>query len=572
LSLKPDFVMIYRLLLFLAFSLPLAGLAAQDDRPTEEEVNREKSFIEANREKLLGNLDKAIAILRELHRQDSKNPAVAFELGRLLDAEHDTEEAIRFLKLATELDGTNEWYAKTLAELYQREGRNKDGAKLYEQLVANDPDNEYLYFRWAYFLVRAQEVDQALDVYEELEKQVGFTEEIARRRHTLYLGMGELRKAEQELRRLTEAFPEVVDYQHLLASFYEQREQNDKATAIYERILELNPEDAKALLALAGGSNQQRDELRYLAELRPAFERADVDVDLKISKLYPFITKVAETGDREVADAAIELTDLMEQVHNSDAKPFSAAGDLYYYSGRKPEAVAKYRATVERDPGVFAVWEQLLRSYYDLGDYKALYRAANEVLDVFPNRAVVQYYLALGADGRQRYDEALDALSLGELMAGRDETLQALLKALTGQVLMHQKDKSGARAAFQEARKLAPSAADPAFRFGEFLLAEGQRPQALELLELAAQRQPDHPHYAYAYARALYADENYAAANEQLSQALPQGAQYWAAALELMGDTRAQLKDIDGAVRYWEQARELAPSKALDQKIANRSL
>ena len=36
---------------------------------TEEEVNQEKLLIEANREKLLGNYDKAITMLRELFRQ-----------------------------------------------------------------------------------------------------------------------------------------------------------------------------------------------------------------------------------------------------------------------------------------------------------------------------------------------------------------------------------------------------------------------------------------------------------------------------------------------------------------------
>ena len=37
---------------------------------TEEEVNQEKLLIEANREKLLGNYDKAITMLRELFRQE----------------------------------------------------------------------------------------------------------------------------------------------------------------------------------------------------------------------------------------------------------------------------------------------------------------------------------------------------------------------------------------------------------------------------------------------------------------------------------------------------------------------
>ena len=67
-------------------------------------------LIEANREKLLGNYDKAITILRELFRQDSDNTAVAYELGRLLHAEGNLEAAIRYLKTATEQAPDNEWY------------------------------------------------------------------------------------------------------------------------------------------------------------------------------------------------------------------------------------------------------------------------------------------------------------------------------------------------------------------------------------------------------------------------------------------------------------------------------
>ncbi|RME96976.1 MAG: hypothetical protein D6772_11070, partial [Bacteroidetes bacterium] len=204
--------------------------------------------------------------------------------------------------------------------------------------------------------------------------------------------------------------------------------------------------------------------------------------------------------------------------------------------------------------------------------YEALYRTANDALDVFPNRAVLQYYLALGAIGQKRYDEALDALQLGELMAGRDASLQGLMKGLAGQVLMQQGKSKEARAAFEQARKLAPQLADPAFRYGLFLLAENDTQAALDLLSLATEREPDHPHYAYGYAQALYAAKAYAAAAAQLERALYQGAQYWAPALELAGDVQAQLKNLDVAVDYWEQARQLTPSDRLDQKIAKRSL
>ena len=540
---------------------------------TEEDVNRESMLIEANREKLLGNYDKAITLLRELYRQDDENAAVAYELGRLLHAEGKLEEAIRYLKVATKQAPDNEWYLKFLADIYQQEGRNREGAELYETLVEQSPEDQYLAFRLAYFLVRAQEIDKAIKVYEDLEKEIGVNEEIARRKHALFLGVGDSKRAARALVDLTEAYPQVISYKHLLANFYESQGDQDAARKVYEQIVEQNPDDPKAQLALAGGSNIRQDELRYLADLRPAFERSDVDVDLKISKLYPFITQVVETGDPVIADAALELTSIMEDLHNSDPKPFSAAGDLLFHSGRKQEAIAKYQATIERDENVFPVWEQLLVSLYETGDAEGLYDTANDALDVFPNRAVIQYYLAIGADATGQYDDALDAVSMANMMSGRNPNLRAEVRALEGQILAHRNDQSGARSAFADALELAPESPDVNYRYADFLLAQNQIDQATKAAEKAVKAQRTHPYYAELSARIAYRQENYETAEEWMIIARNQGAKYWPEALELSGDIQFQLKNVEQAVTYWEQARALGEnSQRLLDKIANRSL
>lgn len=540
---------------------------------TEEEVNREKLLIEANREKLLGNYDKAITMLRELYRQDGEKAAVAYELGRLLHAEGQLEDAIRYLKAAVDQEPSNEWYLKFLADVYQQEGRNREGADLYETLVEQSPDNQYLAFRLAYFLVRAQEIDKAIKVYEDLEKQVGINEEIARRKHTLFLGLGDTKRAARALVDLADAFPQVLEYKHLLASFYESQGDQDSAQAVYQQIIELNPEDPKAQLALAGGSNIRQDELRYLADLRPAFERSDVAVDLKISKLYPFITQVAETGDVLIADAALELTSIMEGLHNSEPKPFSAAGDLLYHSGRKKEAIEKYRATLERDENVFPVWEQLLVSLYEIGDAAGLYETANDALDVFPNRSIIQYYLAIGADATEKYDDALDAVSMADMMSGRNPALRAEIRALEGQIMAHQGDRAAAERAFNEAMELAGDSPDINYRYAAFLLEKGEDKAARTAIKKAAEVIPSHPYYTELAARIAYQQARYEDAEEWMDRARTAGAKYWPAALELSGDIQFQLKNADQAVEYWEAARALGEnSQRLLDKIANRSL
>ena len=164
-----------------------------------------------------------------------------------------------------------------------------------------------------------------------------------RRKHTLYLGIGNNKKAEKELDRLIAAFPDNIDYKHLLATFYEQTGEAAKATDIYQKILEIDPNDVKARLALAGVKSQDQDELFYLQTLKPIFEQADVDIDTKIEKIFPFIGKVAEEGDANLAKATLELTEILERVHPNEAKAFSASGDLLYYSGKRLEALDKYK-------------------------------------------------------------------------------------------------------------------------------------------------------------------------------------------------------------------------------------
>ena len=556
-------------ILFLIFITPLC-LEAQ---VAEDDIRREGTFIDANREKLLGNFDKAISILRELHRQDAENPGITYELGRLYQALGNTEEAIRFLKKSTDLDPTNEWYPKFLADIYQEEGRNKDGAELYEKLIKQSPNDQYLYFKHAYFLVRAQEINKALKVYNELEKRIGYNEEIARRKHTLFMGMGDIPKAEKELVRLTEAYPGRLDFLHLLASFYETKGDQKDAFRVYEKIILRSPNDPKAALALSGKSTVKNDEIQYLAAMIPIFERTDVDLDLKISKLLPFITNVANTGDITIANAAIQLTDILEEVHGGDAKVYAAAGDLHYHSGQLQKAALKYQATVDRDKSVFSVWMQLLTCHYEMGDFENLLSVTNDALDVYPNRAILQFYLALANEALDDYDNALANLKLAGIMAGKNTDLLTQIKALEGQIYYHKNNNNKATDRFKEAMTLNDHSPEFNYRYGQYLLATGDIKQAKNQAKKAAEAASFNPYYTFGWAKILYTSTDYKAAKAQLDLSLKAGASYWPHALELAGDIQFQLKNIDEAVQWWQKALEKgSTSEQLRNKISNRSL
>ncbi|WP_116126704.1 tetratricopeptide repeat protein [Lewinella sp. IMCC34183] len=411
--------------LFLSAFLCSSALVFAQAEMTEREVKQEERFIEAKREALLGKTDEAIARFETIAEEAPDNDPARFELARLRYAAGNTAGAIKAMEEAYGLR-PNDVYAAYLAELYQAAGRYTDGAELYANLIRQNPSYAENYLQQAAFLVRAQDIKGALKVYESLEARTGVNAELSRRKHALYLGSGDTKRAERELEALVDAFPDRIEYRHLLAGFYNSQDDTKSARRVYEEILRRQPADVRAQLALqdaspAAGPAGNDDELLAI------LARTDVDLDLKVGKLLPLIQQVAATHDRALADRALALAAELRRVHPDAAKAAAISGDLYYHSGRLAEAATAYRETLELDDTVYPVWEQLLSTLYLDNQMADLRRYAEEALDIFPNRPSVYLHYALGEAFRGDYDEADNLLQQAQLMvSGVPEAAAAL--------------------------------------------------------------------------------------------------------------------------------------------------
>ncbi len=558
------------LLLIAGGSLPLSA----QGRFSEAEVNREKLLIDASREKILGNYDKAIELLEELLKGDGENAAAAYELARLFDAKGDTQAAIKWLKKATANESDNPWYAKMLAEVYQKNGQADKAAEIYAGLIKLHPEEEDYYFKLAYHLVKSGNLDKAIKVYDDLEKRIGINEETVRRKHSLYLGMGDNKKAGKELESLISAFPDEVDYRFLLANFYEQIGNKNEAKKVYQDVLRLEPDNVKATLAMAGSVNNASDEQKYLNSLKPIFAQTDVALDLKIGKLLPIIGMIADNGDVALADEAIALTNILEEVHPDNAKVLSAAGDLLYHSNRPQEALNKYQQVLALDESVFLVWENVMYIHLESNDYPALLKTTEEVMDLYPNKAVAYYLNGVANDELGNHNEAVDALDQALLMSMRDGRMQYDVQSRLGQVYCHLKKFDSAEEAFLQALELNPKSSNVMAQYGLCLATQGiEEEKALKLGKQAMKMAPDQPKYQALYGRILYRYKSYDDAKTWFDKALADGGSDQYQILEYYGDLLFQTGHAEEALRYWNLAKDKgSPSKVLDKKIANRKL
>lgn len=549
-------------------------LPAQQKRVSAKEVEKEERFIDANREHLLGNYDKAIPLYEEILKEDADNHAVAYELARIYNEQEVYDKSVRYAKQAVELAPANVWYQQLLAEVYQKVGSNEEAAAVYERLVRSDPQNEDYYFKWAYYLVRANELQKAVKVYDQLESRIGVTEELIRRKHALYLGSGDTRRAGKELERLIEAFPDDLSYQHLLAEFYQEIGEPKKARAVYNAILEIDPNNAKAKLALTGPPEASSDELQYLQSLRPIFEQPDVALDLKIKRIMPIIQEVANTSNRSLGEAALELTGLLEEQHPENAKPYAASADLLYYIGRRGEAIAKYEKTLTLDDTVFPVWEQLLYAYREEQDYAALAERAEAAMDYFPNQPTAYWMYGIAANELGDNEDALSALQQALLMASGNDRMRFNVQSRLGLVYEALGRPQEATEAFEAALELNPEGLALLNDYSYVLAQRGEQlDRALEMAKLVNDLRPDQPAYQDTYGWVHYKMKEYNKAKRWIGEALQNGGDEDPRILEHYGDVLFQLDDQDGALRYWMLAQEKgSQSKLLEKKINDKQL
>lgn len=454
--------------------LVFSSLSAQDfDAIREADVQLQGEFIDASREKILGNYDKALAAYKAIVKKDRENDAAHYELARVLAKLDRVDEAQKSIERAIEFNGSNIWYQFFQADLYERNSDDRRAAGVYAKLIKRYPDNSDYYYKQAYYLVRARDLTDAIGVYDALEKRIGLTEEIVRRKHSLYLGSGDVKKASKELQRLVTAFPNKLEYLHLLAGFYQQTGQADKAKSTYKRILEIDATDAKAKLALEGGKRKNNN------ALMPIFEDAEVPIDLKVKQLLPYINQLVD-GDKSDLETSLDLAKTLTRVHPQEAKSFAAYGDLLYHSGELKNAQTQYERTLELNENIYPVWEQLMYIHSELGQYAALAKVSEDAIDIFPNQARVYYMNAFAQNAKGEHEDAIEMLEEAQLMVGKDVPLQFEVYAQLGAAHYNLKDYEAAKQAVEAALKLNSQAYPLVERYGDILFQLGDAVAAVE--------------------------------------------------------------------------------------------
>jgi tetratricopeptide (TPR) repeat protein len=443
-------------------------------------------------------------------------------------------------------------------------GRRDEALALIAEALKHNPrDNDALTMRGNLALERGDPVAAIADLRAVLRDQPG-TVPVLRSLARAHLGNGEPQLAEEALHNAMQAAPRDTAVRMDLAQLLMQTQRADQAIALLEEGVRASPNDATLRETL----------------VRSYFSRGDLDAartaaeDLRTLRpdaaAGPLLAGLVAQAQKRPEDARRDFEQALKLAPNSP-EALAALARLELARGEGDKAVALVRAAVEREPKSAVSHNLLGELYVATRAYPQAITALDQAIELAPNWWLPYRNLALAkaasgdrAGGLAAYEAgvratheptlAVDLAALYEQLGRYDEAIHVYLDLharnprselaannLAMLLVTYRKDQ----ASLDQARDLTAGFANSDVgalldTHGWVMFKRGDVPQALPVLEKAAQQAPDSRVIRYHLGMAQFRAGQTEKARSSLESALAPGAPF--TGTEEARSTLAQLK------------------------------
>ncbi len=542
------------------------------EKETTEEVTttfrleEESLAAEGMKYMMMEEPSRALPIFEKLVKSSPSDAAAHFMMASALIKLNQTEDALPHAKLAYETDPGNQFYAQQLSEIYTKQKKYAEAAKLFEVLVSKDPTNIQFGVELAAMYVFNDQFEKAIATYDQLEKSIGITEEITHQKEQLYLRQNKIDKAIEEARKLIAAEPDELDYRVELAELLIANDRIDKAIEPLEEALRLNPDEAQAHVLLADIYRRKGDVEKCNRELQIVFSNPNLDAEPKVRVLSGYLSMLKTDKDRE---EALSLAKQLIDTHPRDSRALVLYGDLLVQKGRKTEARDIYTRAARLDGSVYEVWGAILQLDGELSQVDSLLAHSEQALEVFPNQGMIWYSNGSAQLMKRNYKRAVSSLEESRRLIESPE-MKLLINAQLGDAYNGLGDHSKSDASYELVLKDDPNNDHVLNNYSYFLsLRKDKLDLALQLSERLVLRHKDNATFLDTHAWVLYIRKDYKKAKEFLERAVLSKENVSGTIVEHYGDALFQLGEREKAVEQWKKAKTMGEtSEQLDKKIA----
>ncbi len=538
----------------------------------------EAAFTEGVKFYILGEFQKALDIFEKCKSDnkdsDDKDKAtIYFKIAECYVRLGKFDKAISPAEKAINLYPKNQYYYWLLAETYKAKDDYKGAVKTYEKLIEVVPIEENFYFEMANCYLLQNKYEQAIKSYDDAEKKFGINETTVAQKQKIYLALNDVDNAINEGKKLIKAFPEEEDYWLAQAELLIDNQKYDDAEKILTSFLTSFPEDGHVYLLLSEVFIGKGDKIKQKEYLLKAFGNSSLTVDRKITVLNSYYKNLQT---QEIRQTGLELAELVMKNHPENAKANQVYGDFLVANNRKREARDAYVSSLKYGKDNYKIWERIILFDFELQDYDAMLQHSEQVVELFPNQAVMWFYNGSAKLIKQKYEDAIISLEQARMFSSNNADLQIEIYSRLGDAYNATKDFPKSDNAYNKALELRPDNIEVLNNYSYYL---SLRKEKLDLAKKMAARLVEiTPNIALAesyldtYGWVLFVSGEYENSKIQLEKAAKSTKN--ATILEHYGDVLFKIGQIDLAMEQWKKAKQIGGevSDKLERKINERKL
>ena len=526
-------------------------------------------YIEAIKQKLLGNMGDALTYLEQCIEMDPQNDAAYYQMAQISMQRGDLENGKKYGLKAVKLDDKNFWYLTMIANIYYQEKTYDSSIYYYEEAIRDFPEKESVKLALADVFSQKGDFRKADDIYKSLEIKYGLNENISLLYIKNLINAKNYKRAEEKVLQLLKTSPDEIVYNGLLAEIYHNMGENNKAFDIYKKLMGKDPSNPQTLLSLTGFLVTEKNYDDLLTILNNVVRSDEIRKENKIALLANLMDN-QDLLDAKASEFELILK-IFEDLNKEDPVIVLLRPDLYEKTGQNEKAIERLEEIIKENSNNYYAWEKLLLLYSDMQDYDKLLIRGEECATKFNMSFLAKVLYASAAIEKGKYDIAGEELAKAKILAGDQKQMQIQVMSMEADLYYREKEYDKCYEKFREALKIDPQDIIVLNNYA-YYLAEQDRDlkNAEKMAAYVIEKEKDNSIYLDTYAWVLYKRGKVKEAVRIMEDILSKGEKDDAEWYEHLGYMMKALRKCEQAIEYWKRAMELDSTKSgLEEEIRN---
>ena len=203
-----------------------------------------------------------------------------------------------------------------------------------------------------------------------------------------------------------------MKFRSSLGELYMGNNLYDEALEVFEKMLEISPENPRSQLNLAEYYRKTANKDKSIFYLKKAIANPLLEIDQKIPTLLSLFA-ASERDSALKVEAYNMLADVIK-TNPEDPKAYAIYGDFLSRDGLNTKALAAYKKAVRlENGGKFQIWEQILIIEIQTEQYDSLMLDGPKAIELFPNQALPYFFSGIAFINRDEILDGIDFLEEG---------------------------------------------------------------------------------------------------------------------------------------------------------------